>query len=149
MITAGRQWECSFKNYIHIYRNISRISARSVYFRKETKSTSPNGTGISEQTVFISRPPARKRSGVFGKALKPCPALFQHGSYGEVKNVNELDEKWILCPVCGAKTRLRLLQRTVLRDFPLFCPKCKQERIINAQNFRIEIIHQPDAKTQC
>ena len=67
------------------------------------------------------------------------------------KSVNvmrELEEKWILCPLCGAKTRLRLLQRTVLRDFPLFCPKCRQERIINARNFQIEIIDQPDAKTQ-
>lgn len=59
------------------------------------------------------------------------------------------EEKWLLCPICGAKTRLRLLQRTVLRDFPLFCPKCRQERIINAQNYQIVIIDQPDAKTQC
>ena len=59
------------------------------------------------------------------------------------------EEKWLLCPIYGAKTRLRLLQRTVLRDFPLFCPKCRQERIINAQNYQIEIIDQPDAKTQC
>jgi len=59
------------------------------------------------------------------------------------------EEKWLLCHICGAKTRLRLLQRTVLRDFPLFCPKCRQERIINAQNYQIEIIDQPDAKTQC
>ena len=59
------------------------------------------------------------------------------------------EERWVLCPVCGAKTRLRLLQRTVLRDFPLFCPKCKRESIICAQNFQIEIINQPDAKTQC
>lgn len=58
-------------------------------------------------------------------------------------------ERWVLCPMCGAKTRLRLLQRTVLRDFPLFCPKCRQERLINAQNFQIELIDQPDAKTQC
>ena len=61
----------------------------------------------------------------------------------------EADEKWVLCPICGAKTRLRLRQRTVLEDFPLFCPKCRQERIINARNFQIEIIDQPDAKTQC
>ncbi len=40
-------------------------------------------------------------------------------------------------------------KKTVLRDFPLFCPKCKQECIINAQNFQIERIDQPDAKTQC
>lgn len=59
------------------------------------------------------------------------------------------EEKWLLCPICGAKTRLRLLQRTVLRDFPLFCPKCRQERIINAQNYQIEIIDQSDAKKQC
>ena len=58
-------------------------------------------------------------------------------------------ERWVLCPMCGAKTRLRLLQRTVLRDFQLFCPKCRQERLINAQNFQIELIDQPDAKTQC
>ena len=39
---------------------------------------------------------------------------------------------------------MMLLQRTVLEDFPLFCPKCRQERIINARNFQIEImIHQP------
>lgn len=48
------------------------------------------------------------------------------------------EEQWILCPKCGAKTRLRLLQRTVLRDFPLFCPKCKCETIIDANNFIIE-----------
>ncbi|WP_334115841.1 cysteine-rich KTR domain-containing protein [Ligilactobacillus sp.] len=60
-----------------------------------------------------------------------------------------MEKKWVLCPVCGSKTRLRLLKETILRDFPLFCPKCKRESIISAQNFKIEIIHQPDAKTQC
>mgnify|MGYP004463678951 FL=1 len=63
--------------------------------------------------------------------------------------MSSTEEKWVLCPVCGEKTRLRLLQKTVLRNFPLFCPKCRQERIINARNFQIEIIDQPDAKTQC
>ena len=66
-----------------------------------------------------------------------------------VNVMREPDEKWVFCPVCGAKTRLRLLRSTVLRDFPLFCPKCRQERVINARNFQIEIIDQPDAKTQC
>ena len=27
---------------------------------------------------------------------------------------------------------------TVLEDFPLFCPKCKRESIINAQKFNVE-----------
>ena len=73
------------------------------------------------------------------------------GMCKEVKAVSSTEEKWVLCPVCGEKTRLRLrlLQKTVLRNFPLFCPKCRQERIINARNFQIKIIDQPDAKTQC
>lgn len=64
--------------------------------------------------------------------------------------MNTTEEKWILCPNCGAKTRARLLPDTVLRNFPLFCPKCRQESIINAQNCHvIKIKVQPDAKTQC
>ena len=63
--------------------------------------------------------------------------------------MDDPEEKWMLCPICKAKTRLRLLRRTVLRDFPMFCPKCRQERIINVKNFKTEIISQPDAKTQC
>mgnify|MGYP002897698288 CR=1 FL=1 len=56
------------------------------------------------------------------------------------------EEQWLLCPVCGAKTRLRLLQRTVLREFPLYCPKCRRESVISARNFQIETVYQPDAK---
>lgn len=63
--------------------------------------------------------------------------------------MNTAEEQWVFCPVCGAKTRLRLLRQTVLLDFPLFCPKCRRERIINAKNFQIEEVNQPDAKTQC
>lgn len=64
--------------------------------------------------------------------------------------MNQSDERWVLCPLCGAKTRVRLFEDTVLRRFPLFCPKCKRESIINAQKFNVETISsQPDAKTQC
>ena len=52
------------------------------------------------------------------------------------------EERWVLCPVCGAKTRLRLLRRTILQEFPLFCPKCRRESIINARNFQIEEVNQ-------
>ena len=36
-------------------------------------------------------------------------------------------EKWLLCPVCRSKTRLKLREDTVLENFPLYCPKCKKE----------------------
>jgi len=58
------------------------------------------------------------------------------------------EKRWILCPYCGAKTRLQLFRGTELKDFPLFCPKCRRETIISVKNFIIET-KQPDAKTQC
>nr|WP_104373662.1 cysteine-rich KTR domain-containing protein [Desulfocucumis palustris] len=59
-----------------------------------------------------------------------------------------LEEKWILCPVCVNKTRLRIREDTVLENSPLFCPKCKQETIITVRQFNISVIKEPDAKTQ-
>ena len=47
-------------------------------------------------------------------------------------------KQWVLCPVCGAKTRLQLLKETELKVFPLFCPKCKRESIIIAKNLMSE-----------
>ena len=63
--------------------------------------------------------------------------------------MNMTDEKWLLCPICGVKTRLRLLERTVLRDLPLVCPKCRRESIISASNFQIENVYLPGTKAQC
>lgn len=49
----------------------------------------------------------------------------------------EAEKRWVLCPLCGAKTRLQLLPETELKAFPLFCPKCRHESIINARHFII------------
>jgi transcription elongation factor Elf1 len=57
-------------------------------------------------------------------------------------------EKWLLCPVCGNKTRLKLREDTVLEKFPLFCPKCKQETLINVRQMNMSVIRELDAKTQ-
>ena len=48
------------------------------------------------------------------------------------------EKQWVLCPVCGEKTRLQLFRETELKAFPLFYPKCKSEGIIDAKNFIIE-----------
>ena len=48
------------------------------------------------------------------------------------------EKQWVLCPWCGAKTRLQIFQETELKAFHLFCPKCRHESIINAKNFTIE-----------
>ena len=55
--------------------------------------------------------------------------------------------EWIFCPVCGNKTRDRLRKDTVLKNYPLYCPKCKQETLIEVSNLKMTVIREPDAKT--
>ena len=57
----------------------------------------------------------------------------------------DIDGKWILCPICGNKTRDRIRLDTVLINYPLYCPKCKNETLIKAKNFQITITKEPDA----
>ncbi|MCI8668091.1 MAG: conjugal transfer protein [Lachnospiraceae bacterium] len=56
--------------------------------------------------------------------------------------------EWIRCPVCENKTRLQMREDTELKNFPLYCPKCRRETLIEAKNLQITIITEPDAKTQ-
>ena len=56
--------------------------------------------------------------------------------------------KWLLCPVCNNKTRIKLRADTLLENFPLFCPKCKQETLINVRQLNLSIIKEPDAQMQ-
>lgn len=58
------------------------------------------------------------------------------------------NQEWILCPNCKNKTRIKIREDTLLFHFPLFCPKCRQETLINAEQLKISIIKEPDAKTQ-
>ena len=56
--------------------------------------------------------------------------------------------EWVRCPVCGNKTRDRIREDTVLINYPLYCPKCKQETLIEVSNLKMTVIKKPDAKTQ-
>lgn len=44
---------------------------------------------------------------------------------------------WVHCPVCGAKTRTKVYANTVLIKFPLFCPKCKNETLIDVVKLKM------------
>ena len=62
--------------------------------------------------------------------------------------MGKIVSEWVRCPVCGSKTRLQIREDTELKNFPLFCPKCKQERLIDAKQMNITVIKEPDAQTQ-
>ena len=58
-----------------------------------------------------------------------------------------LKKYWIKCPICNGKTRVQVFHNTVLKDFPLFCPKCKLTHIIDVEKLEI-VIKNTEKQTQ-
>lgn len=54
--------------------------------------------------------------------------------------MKEESNVWIYCPICRNKTRIKIRQDTVLKNFPLFCPKCRQESLIDVECSKIKVI---------
>lgn len=55
--------------------------------------------------------------------------------------MEKINSEWVRCPVCGNKTRTRIRKDTELINFPLYCPKCKQETLINVKNMKISLLN--------
>ncbi|WP_455430348.1 cysteine-rich KTR domain-containing protein [Paracerasibacillus soli] len=48
-----------------------------------------------------------------------------------------------MCPICGNKTRLKIREDTELKNFPLYCPKCRQENLVDIKQFKLTVITEP------
>ncbi|MGN6712596.1 cysteine-rich KTR domain-containing protein [Anaerocolumna jejuensis] len=55
-----------------------------------------------------------------------------------------MNTEWIYCPICGNKIRTMIRKDTELRNFPLYCPKCRQETLINAKDLQITVIQKQE-----
>lgn len=51
------------------------------------------------------------------------------------------ETEWVRCPICGSKTRTRVRKDTVLVNFPLHCPKCKNTSLIDVKDSKIEVLY--------
>ena len=49
-----------------------------------------------------------------------------------------MQTEFIRCPICRNKTRVQIRNDTELKNFPLFCPKCKEESLIDAEKFIVK-----------
>lgn len=59
----------------------------------------------------------------------------------EVQTVCDIinDSLWIRCPICGGKTRTKVYKDTVLIKFPLYCPKCKKETLVDVVQLKMVV----------
>ncbi|MBO5352009.1 MAG: cysteine-rich KTR domain-containing protein [Lachnospiraceae bacterium] len=56
----------------------------------------------------------------------------------------EVRTEWVKCPICGNKTRNKVRKDTVLKRFPLFCPKCKRQTLIEVENLLVKVVEQQE-----
>ena len=53
--------------------------------------------------------------------------------------------RYVPCPICGGRSRIRVYKDTVLIKFPLYCPKCKKETRIDVVQLKMTKSDEPDA----
>ena len=54
------------------------------------------------------------------------------------------ETKWIKCPECGEKTRVKIKKTTTMKDFLLFCHHCKKEFTVDVEDFVVKVIKKND-----
>ena len=72
-------------------------------------------------------------------------------------NEEQQTSLWLPCPKCGARTKIKIYEDTVLLNFPLYCTKCillnfplyctkcKEETKLGVIKFKIVVSDEPDA----
>lgn len=45
--------------------------------------------------------------------------------------------QWVLCPICGGKTRTKIRPNTEAKNLIVFCPNCKNESTVDVSGWEI------------
>ena len=53
--------------------------------------------------------------------------------------------EWIICPICGNKTHTMMREDTEIKNFPLYCPKCKKESLVDVKKM-VVVAHRGNGK---
>lgn len=67
--------------------------------------------------------------------------IYSYGYEKQYRRTHGMD----ILSACGNKTRLQIWEDTELKNFPLYCPKCKRETLIEVKELQITVIKEPDA----
>ena len=79
--------------------------------------------GVAQQEVRLTC----NQQGVGSTPTTGSTIIFRGGEYMKVN-----ENGFLMCPECAKKTKTKVIPNvTKIRDFPLYCPWCKRETIIN------------------
>ena len=49
-------------------------------------------------------------------------------------------DEWVLCPICGGKTRTKIRPDTEAKNLIVFCPKCKRESVVDIKDMESKAV---------
>lgn len=49
-----------------------------------------------------------------------------------------MTEKFVLCPICGGKTRTKIRPDTEAKNLIVFCSKCKNESVVDIRSGEVK-----------
>lgn len=54
--------------------------------------------------------------------------------------MNNKQYQWVLCPICGGKTRTKIRPDTEAKNLIVFCPKCKRETVMDIKDMESKAV---------
>ena len=52
--------------------------------------------------------------------------------------MNNTQYQWVLCPICGGKTRTKIRPDTEAKNLPIFCKICKNEVLMDIKDLKVK-----------
>lgn len=120
-------------------KTIDGVRIPEIYPEKRCTYLTDDGVG---ELMFVDRETKEKLQ----KILPDQICVFENKIFNPKNEAifREYKEYVVIdaCPVCGNKTRNRIRYDTVLKNFPLYCPKCKQQTLIGVEKLQTTILEE-------
>ena len=59
------------------------------------------------------------------------------GGQKNLMRTKKMNDTWVLCPICGGKTRTKIRPDTEAKNLIVFCPKCKRETVMDIKDMEV------------
>lgn len=137
-VKEGEQTQAVTENYtvtVHVDKDGAMVITQNPTLAPAVQK-SKYEPKVQEADVSVSSDTVKDATAFLETFFKLYPTATERKQMGTAK--------WIYCPICKNKTRTKIRTDTKLINFPLYCPKCKQENLINASKLKITVIKEPD-----
>ena len=60
------------------------------------------------------------------------------GGQKNLMRTKKMNDTWVLCPICGGKTRTKIRSDTEAKNIPILCRLCKNEVVVDIKDMEVK-----------